>query len=173
MGSLLFCPGTSSLLLLGTVMRSVELNRTEGPFGFWSGLAFLQVKSCCRQAGRQAGLEGRAHPALYSPPQWNLQVRHGMRECPSGDRTARSRRPAATGPVGQHLLPPAPLGFLLQWTLGAIVCCDPKLTGKESVSLTPHPLCAPVWGVGYSHLVTDTAFGLGLKLWRSFDVKTG
>jgi hypothetical protein len=56
-------------------------------------------------------------------------------------------------PAAQLLLPPTPVGFLLQWTLGAIVCCDPKLTGKESVYLTPHPLwcllfmCVCVGGV--------------------------
>lgn len=55
-----------------------------------------------------------------------------MRDCPSGDRAERGERSVA--------MDPAPLGFLLQWTLGAIVCCESKLTGKETVSLTPHPL---------------------------------
>lgn len=60
-----------------------------------------------------------------------------MRDCPSGDRAERDERSVAMDPV---LASPAPLGFLLQWTLGAIVCCESKLTGKETVTLTPHPL---------------------------------
>lgn len=149
-GNLLFCLGTSSLLLLGTLMPSVKLNRTEGPFGFWSGPAFLQVKSCCRQTG----LQGITHPALYF-------LWHGrcvVRDCPSGDRTGRSERPVAMGPVARHSLSPAPLGFLLQWTLGAIVCCDSKPTGKEAVSLTPHPLwCLLFWG-GQEELLETSYF---------------
>lgn len=61
----------------------------------------------------------------------------GVRDCPSGDRAERDERSVAMDPV---LASPAPLGFLLQWTLGAIVCCESKLTGKETVTLTPHPL---------------------------------
>lgn len=115
-----------------------------------SGLA-LHFFGSSPVAGRQA-----SQPSGYSPSCPLLSM--ASEACgPSGDRAGRSERPVAMGPVVQLLLSPAPLGFLLQWTLGAIVCCDPKLTGKETVSLTPYPLWCLLF-VGGQEVLLETSY---------------
>lgn len=69
---------------------------------------------------------------------------HGSGAKRDRDRAGRSKRPVAMGPVAQLLLPSASLGFLLQWTPGALCVAIPSSLERR-LSLTPYPFqCS--WG---------------------------
>ena len=70
---------------------------------------------------------------------------HGSGAKRDRDRAGRSKRPVAMGPVAQLLLPSASLGFLLQWTPGALCVAIPSSLERR-LSLTPYPFQC-LWGV--------------------------
>lgn len=63
---------------------------------------------------------------------------HGSGAKRDRDRAGRSKRPVAMGPVAQLLLPSASLGFLLQWTPGALCVAIPSSLERR-LPLTPYP----------------------------------
>lgn len=77
---------------------------------------------------------------------------HGSGAKRDRDRAGRSKRPVAMGPVAQLLLPSASLGFLLQWTPGALCVAIPSSLERR-LPLTPYPFqCLVFVGGGHEAL---------------------